>query len=75
MIALDLIRGALFCPDGLKRYSFALDISMHLSVQSDLYTPIPVGGKLHVTMRVPFLGAGLQGLSCPAWQLNCRLFG
>lgn len=75
MIALDLIRGALFCPDGLKQYSFALDISMHLSVQSDLYTPIPVCGKLHVTMRVPFLRAGLQGLSCPAWQLNCLLFG
>lgn len=41
MLALDLIRGASFCPDGLKQYSFALDISMHLSVQNDLYTPIP----------------------------------
>lgn len=82
MLALDLIRGASFCPDGLKQYSFALDISMHLSVQNDLYTPMPVCGKFHVTMSVPacgnlipFLTAGLQGLSCPALQFNCPLFG
>lgn len=46
-----------------------------------LYTPIPVCGKFHVTMSVPacgnlipFLRAGLQGLSCPALQFNCPLF-